>query len=163
MIFSNFIYGLLIVINGLHPFYVSVSEVIFKEDAKSLQVMHRIFIDDFEGTLNRHYDRKLDILRMENTTSIDDIIQDYVENRFHVWVEGEKVDFNYLGSEVEKDVIWIYQEATEINKPSEVKIQCTFLFDEFETQSNLVHTTVDDELKTIRLIQDEDTGSVVFE
>ena len=43
----------------LHPFHVSVCDVDFKEESKSIQVSQRIFLDDLEKALNEKYDINL--------------------------------------------------------------------------------------------------------
>ncbi len=163
MTFSNYIVGLIFVISGWHPFHVTVSELIYKENNKTIQVMHRIFVDDFERTINTVYEVNLDILAMENMRGIDSLVEDYLSKRFAVTIDGKKRELSYLGSELEEDVIWCYQEIYKVRKPKDFKITNTILFEEFDDQSNLVHTTVNKELKSIRLTANERTDGVVFD
>jgi len=163
MVISNYIIGLILLLSGVHPFHVSVSELIYKEDAKTVQVMHRIFVDDFEQTLNKVYNVNLDILVMDNTEAIDSLIEDYLSKRFKVRIDDKARAIIYLGSELEEDVIWCYQEIYKVRKPNVFEITNAILFEEFDDQSNLVHTTLRNELKTVRLTGNERTDRVVFE
>ncbi len=150
------------VFSGLHPFHVSITELIYKENSKSVQVMHKVFIDDFEQTLNKNYKVNLDILAMNDTKAIDSLIKDYISRNFSVEIDGKEKEIVYLGSEREENVLWFYQEIYKVRKPKIFKIENSIMFDEFDDQSNLVHTTVDDKLKTIRLVKGKKTKQVKF-
>ncbi|MBK6265817.1 hypothetical protein JKA74_12305 [Marivirga sp. S37H4] len=163
MIFSNYIIGLILVFSGLHPFHVSITELIYKEEAKSVQVMHKVFIDDFEQTLNKNYKVNLDILAMDDTQSIDSLIEDYLKNNFSVEIDGKEREVVYLGSELEENVLWCYQEIYKVKSPKIFEIRNSIMFDEFDDQSNLVHTTLDGKIKTIRLVKGKKTQKVKFQ
>jgi len=164
MIYSNFIIGFLWVLSGVvHPFYVSISDLVYKEDTKSVQIMHKVFVDDFEQTLNKHYNVNLDILAMKNTAEIDEMLEDYYSKRFSVEIDGKLQEITYIGSELEENVLWIYQEIYKVRKPNRFKITNTVLFDEFDTQSNLVHTELGGEIKTVRLVDGDETQEVEFD
>lgn len=162
MIFSNYIIGLIWVLSGFHPFHVSITELIYKEESKSVQIMHKVFVDDFEQTLNKNYKVNLDILVMENTSSIDSMVEDYLQRNFSVEIDGKKQEVVYLGSELEDNVLWCYQEIYKVRKPEVFTVTNSIMFDEFDDQSNLVHTTVNTQLKTMRLMGRNKTDVVKF-
>ncbi|MGJ3235328.1 DUF6702 family protein [Marivirga sp.] len=164
MLYSNFIIGFFLMLSGmLHPFYVSITDLVYKEDTKSVQIMHKVFVDDFEQTLNKHYNVNLDILAMESTAEIDEMVKDYFSKRFAVSIDGKEQDITYIGSELEENVLWVYQEIYKVRKPKKFRITNTVLFDEFDTQSNLVHTDLGGEIKTLRLTEGDGTQEVVFD
>ncbi|WKK75939.1 hypothetical protein QYS49_00275 [Marivirga salinae] len=164
MLYSNFIIGFFWMLSGmLHPFYVSITDLVYKEDAKSVQIMHKVFVDDFEQTLNKHYNVRLDILAMENTSEIDEMVKDYYSKRFAVSIDGKEKEITYIGSELEENVLWVYQEIYKVRKPKKFRITNTVLFDEFDTQSNLVHTDLGGEIKTLRLTEGDGTQEVEFD
>jgi hypothetical protein len=162
MIFSNFITGLILVFSGLHPFHVSITELIYKEETKSVQIMHKVFVDDFEQTLNKNYKVNLDILSLSNTQSIDSMVENYLGKNFAVVIDGKAQEISYLGSELEDNVLWCYQEIYKVRKPETFEITNSIMFDEFDDQSNLVHTTVNGKLKTLRLVEKKKTQKVNF-
>lgn len=147
----------------LHPFYVSITDLVYKEDTKSVQIMHKVFVDDFEQTLNKHYNVNLDILAMESTTDLNEMLEDYYGKRFAVQIDGKDREIIFIGSELEENVLWIYQEIYKVRKPKEFRITNTVLFDEFDTQSNLVHTDLGGKIKTLRLTEGDGTQEVEFE
>jgi len=147
----------------LHPFYVSITDIVYKEETKSVQIMHKVFVDDFEQTLNKHYNVNLDILAMENTAAIDEMLEDYYSKRFSVEIDGKEEEIVYIGSELEENVLWVYQEIYKVRKPKQFRITNTVLFDEFDTQSNLVHTDLGGTIKTLRLTEGDATQEVEFD
>jgi hypothetical protein len=163
MMMTNFIYGLIFTISGLHPFHVTVTELIYKEDDKAVQIMHKIFVDDFEQTLNKAYGVNLDILALKDTKSIDSLVSDYLSKKFSIAIDGKKEEIVYLGSELEENVLWCYQEIYKVRRPKIFRITNEVMFEEFDDQSNLVHTTLNGELKTLRLQHNEGTAEVSFE
>lgn len=164
MIYSNFTIGFLWVLSGIfHPFYVSISELVYKEESSSVQIMHKVFVDDFEQTLNRHYQVTLDILALESTAGIDEMVKDYYSKRFAVEIDGSRREVIYIGSELEENVLWVYQEIYNVKKPKRFRISNTVLFDEFDTQSNLVHTDLGGKIKTLRLKDGDGPKEVVFD
>ena len=42
--------------SGAHKFYVSITKVEFSEEAQSVQIITKLFIDDIEATLQKRYD-----------------------------------------------------------------------------------------------------------
>ena len=160
---TNFIYGLIFVFSGLHPFHVTVTELIYKEDEKAVQIMHKIFVDDFEQTLNKAYNVNLDILALTDTKSIDSLISDYLSKKFSISINGKKEEIVYLGSELEENVLWCYQEIYKVRKPKTFQVTNKVMFEEFDDQSNLVHTNMNGEIKTMRLQQNEATDEVTFD
>ena len=162
MIFSNLIIGLLWVFSGVHPFHVSITELIYKEESKSVQIMHKVFVDDFEQTLNKHYHVQLDILSMHSTEGIDGMVSDYFSKRFKVEIDGKATEVVYIGSELEENVLWVYQEIYKVKRPKTFQITHTVLFDEFDDQSNLVHTSINGKIKTIRLTVNDTSKQLIF-
>ena len=163
MMISNFIFGLILSFSGLHPFHVTVSELIYKEEDKAVQIMHKIFVDDFEQTLNKAYQVDLDILALKDTKSIDSLVQDYLSKHFKVSINGKEQEIVYLGSELDANVLWCYQEIYKVRRPKVFTITNRVMFEEFDDQSNLVHTTLNGELKTLRLVENEGEQTVSFE
>lgn len=160
---TNFIFGLFFAFSGLHPFHITVTELIYKEEAKAVQIMHKIFVDDFEQTLNKAYNVNLDILAMKDTKSIDSLVSEYLSRKFSVSINGKSEEIIYLGSELEENVLWCYQEIYKVRKPKTFQITNEVMFEEFDDQSNLVHTNMNGELKTLRLQQNEATDQVTFD
>ncbi|MDX1427458.1 MAG: DUF6702 family protein, partial [Salegentibacter mishustinae] len=47
--------------SGAHEFYLSVTEIEYNNEKQSLQIITRVFIDDFEDVLNERYGADLQL------------------------------------------------------------------------------------------------------
>ena len=144
----------------LHPFHVSVCDVVVNREAKAVQISQRIFLDDLELALNNSYGMRL--LIDDETTSArrDSLIDLYLQEHLKVLVDGKTKTANYLGSEFEEDGIWCYIEIKGVKKVKEVQVKSTILYGEFDDQANIVHFSMGDYEKSVKL--DEKNPSATF-
>ncbi len=135
----------------LHPFHVSVSEVKYKEDIKSIQISTRIFLDDLEIGL-RTYSRneKLDIVKRENWDFVNEQLGRYLLENFKVFNEKGQLEAKYLGAEIEDDVMWAYIEIEKVKKLRTVTIWNSILTETYEDQENLIHFRAFGKVKSAR-------------
>jgi len=45
-----------------HEFYLSVTDVTYVKQEKSLQIISRVFIDDFENVINKRYQKNFKLI-----------------------------------------------------------------------------------------------------
>lgn len=145
-----------------HPFHVSVCEINFNEGSKSLEITHKIFLDDLENALKDEYGGKIDLMNIRNPGKIDEMVKNYVSNHFIVSVDEKEVSANFIGSEVEEDAMWVYLEVPKVKRLSEIKVQNTILFQQFADQVNLVHIKNNGKLKSIKLTPRKKEDKVIF-
>ncbi|SNS49111.1 hypothetical protein SAMN05421640_0367 [Ekhidna lutea] len=146
-----------------HPFHVSVSDIKYKEDKKAIQISTRIFLDDLELALRAFSgDEKLDILAEESWDFVNENLEKYMLDRMKLWDEkGRAYELNYIGAEIEEDVMWCYIEIEKVKKLKQVKVWNSILHEVWGDQENLVHFRAFDDVQSARLFESED--SVVFE
>ena len=130
-----------LILSLIHPFHVSVCDVEFNEDAKSIQLSQRIFLDDLEQTLNEKYKTHLIIDDEFSRAYRDSLIQVYLFESIHLSVDGKENQRIYIGNEIEDDAMWCYIEYTGVKKFKTLKIKSTVLIETFEDQANIVHFT----------------------
>lgn len=146
----------------VHPFHVSVSDVNYNQESKAVEITHKIFLDDLENALNRRSESKVDILNSAANNQLNDQLIVYLENHFSLNIDGEKINLDFVGSEIQADAIWIYQESPSIKSFSEISIKNTILFEMFEDQTNLVHIKKGKSTKSLRLYDKNSKGEVKF-
>lgn len=135
----------------LHPFHVSVMEVVHKPEERLVQVSIRIFLDDLELALRAATENNsLDITDTTATEYLEEEIGKYVKSRFTVTTHKNLI-FNYLGFEYDQDVLWCYFEASKVKKFDELKISNKLLIEAFDDQENLIHVRKDGKVKSFRL------------
>ena len=124
---------------SLHPVHVSVSEVHYNRQTQSLEIMHKVFIDDFENALEKYYNGNLGLGTEKEASEADALIEAYLQKHFAIWVDGKPLAPGYLGREADLEAVWIYQEITGVDKAEAFKITNTLLFDLFDDQRNILH------------------------
>jgi hypothetical protein len=142
-----------------HPFHVSVCDVEFNEEAKSIQLSQRIFLDDFEQLLNEKYKINL-IIDDESTKAYrDSLIQVYLFESISLIIDGKEKKRYYVGNEIEDDAMWCYIEYKGVKKFKSLNIKSTVLLETFEDQANIIHFTYGDYDKSIKLDKLKTTGT----
>jgi hypothetical protein len=153
----------LVMVFYLHPIHVSVTEIEFDEKEKSLEIMMRVFADDLEDTMRKHMNQPgLDIISPSNGMTVDQMVSGYLSQHFKVSLDGKAQKTSYLGHEREADTFIFYIEVTNVKKWKTIQIQNDILTEVFDDQSNLVHVTVKDEVKSLRLTRDTPADKITF-
>jgi hypothetical protein len=157
----SFIYQFIFVLT-LHPMHVSVTDILFDQKEKQLEITIRVFADDLEQSLKKTLNKPdLDILKTQKT-SIDDIMRTYFADHFSVSLDDRVQTSNYLGHEIEEGTFVFYVEVAKIKKWQSIKVRNQLLMETFSDQSNLVNVTVNDDVKSLRLTKSADAGILTF-
>ena len=137
----------------MHSFHVSVSDMKYKEEQKSIQVSTRIFLDDLELALrNFSGQQSLDILEKSEWESVQNMLGEYLLTKVTLKDEkGRVYELHYLGAEVEDDVMWCYLEVEKVKKIKSITVTNTILHEVWEDQENLVHFRAFGDVKSARL------------
>ena len=126
-----------------HPIHISVCEINYSENSRTLQFSQRIFADDLEIALSKGMGKNLDILKL-NVNSRDSLLESYLHDKVELHVEGILVTVNYLGSEIEEGVCWVYFESNTFEKKlKSFTIKNIPLFELYEDQSTIIQVVKD--------------------
>lgn len=147
---------------GFHKFYVSVTEIEYKSEAASLQIISRVFIDDMENLLKTRYDEELYLTAKEEHPSAEVFLEKYISEKFKIEVDGKPVVLHYLGKKYDNDIMNLYLEVEEVNDPNTVLVQNTILTDLFPDQKNVVHVELGGETKSLLLTRSSERGLLNF-
>jgi hypothetical protein len=154
----------LLLLSYLHPVHMSVTEINYSEKDKALQITSRIFIDDLELSIRRDLkDEDLDLLKPGNGKTTDQLISAYLAKHLKVKVDGKPVVQKYLGSEVEDVAIICYIEIPNIKKLKTIEPMNDVIQETHADQSNLVHVTYKEKLKSLRLTIEKPSDILTFE
>jgi hypothetical protein len=163
VIFSNIIQVVSLLL-FLHPLHISVTEIEYAEDEKMLKIMMRVFTDDLETTLRSHLnDPELDILAPRNGRTADQMVEEYLKNHFKVSLDNKPQVVKYLGLERESDAFILYIEVSKVKKWKTIRVQNSIITEVFDDQSNLVHVTVNDDVKSLRLTRNTPADNLSFD
>jgi len=137
-----------------HKYYVSVTDVEYVKEAKSLQIISRLFVDDIEKVFQERYDESIKI----EGELVDTYIEKYFSKKLLIQVDDEFKNFRFIGKEIEDDMIHCYFEVENISSIGEIKITNKLLFDVFDSQQNITHLKIDDKKKSFLFIKDNTSG-----
>ena len=153
----------LVLLAKTHPFYLSLTEIRFNSSSKKIEVAQKIFWDDLETALGRHFNENIDFLNPEDQSKLDSQIRRYLLTHNQVLVNGKLLTLNYLGYEVEEDAAWFYLESSETEAPKTVEVKNTILLDDFNGQQNIVHIYNQSKSpRSLLLGKGEATGKIEF-
>jgi hypothetical protein len=148
----------------LHPFHVSVCDMVYESSDKHLKISVRLFLDDLEEALSpksnlEHYD----ITEKANWELTQQLLKTYLEDNLEIKIKNKDIPLNYLGSEVESDAMWCYLEVEKIKRFDDITVKYTVLKEIFSDQENLVHVRVDGEVKSCRLYGDKESETLTWD
>ncbi|WP_370226689.1 DUF6702 family protein [Mesoflavibacter sp.] len=148
--------------NTLHKYYVSITQIEFVKEQQSVQIISRIFIDDFESVLRKRYDKNITLDRGDDETQIDDYIRKYLLTKIEISINNQEVIPNFIGKKYDDGIMHCYLEIENIKSISTFQIKNKVLFDMFEDQKNVIRTNINNKNKTVVLTAQNDKGLLNF-
>ena len=147
----------------LHPIHISVTEINYNEKSRSLQIISRIFIDEMElGIRAQRKDPELDILELKNGATTKQLIGDYLKAHFKIKIDGKPAKINFLGHEREDISFVCYLEIANVKKLKTIEVFNDIITEIHDDQSNLVHVTYKNPVKSARLTRDNTSEIFTF-
>lgn len=148
----------------LHPLHVSVTEIKFDAKDKELEITTRIFLDDLEEAIRKERKQpNLDITQPGAGLTTDQLLVEYLTKKLEIKVDGKAVKITFLGHEIEGDAVIVYAYAPGVKKIKGIEVTHTTITELYEDQSNLVHVTLDDKTKSMRLMRSLPTDKLQFD
>ncbi len=147
---------------SLHKFYVSVTEVEFVKEKKSVQIISRIFVDDLEKAFRERYDENITLVAKNESKDVQLYMERYLKDKIEIKINGKPVNFKFIGKEYDNDIVFCYLEITGIEMIKSFEISNQLLFDTFGEQQNIVKLKINGQNKSIILISQNDKGLLNF-
>lgn len=121
-----------------HKFYVSITQIEYNQQEKNTEIIIRIFADDLEKALEKRAGRSV---KVDQTADFDKLALAYLRDTFEFRnPQKQTVKFNWVGKEVQTDMVWIYIEARMPEGLSGAQLRNRVLFEMFPEQVNIVNT-----------------------
>lgn len=143
----------------VHKFYVSVNQIDFVPKKKALEITSRIFIDDLDLALEKKFKKKVYLATSRETADAKELLQKYFSENFSIKVNGQEKQINFLGKEVEENVLICYFNVKDVQKVTFLEIKNTVLMELYD-QQHIFHTNVSGEKRSI-LLTNETSSSVL--
>lgn len=149
--------------SNAHPFYVSICQMDYNKDTKSLEISVKVFADDLLLGLENAGKTKIYLGEENEDPKTNEYIFDYLKSNFHFVVNGQKTNLQFLGKEMDNDVVWTYLEIENVSNLNSVDVECNLLTEVLGSQSNIVQVNKNGTIKNLLLNKNKTTGSVTFE
>jgi hypothetical protein len=145
-----------------HKYYISVTQIEYIKDKQSVQIISRIFIDDFESLLQKRYDEKI-ILNEENELiEVNSYIEMYLTQKIKVKINEKDAQVVFLGKEYEDDIVRCFLEIDDIESINSFEISNKVLFDLKEEQQNIVKLNINFKKKSFLLTAQKQKALLKF-
>ena len=145
-----------------HKFYVSVTQVEYIKEKQTVQIISRIFIDDFEELIRQRYDEGITLDTSKEEIQIDFYIERYLQEKIKIKINDSIQTLVFIGKEYEDDIIYCYLEIKNISVIKSFEITNQILFDLYDEQQNIVTTNINSKNKSFILISQNDKGVLNF-
>lgn len=130
---------------------MSLTQINYSEEQKTLQIVVRIFIDDLETEINTLSQHKIELGTEREPLNIDLIYKNYLKSHLHFHIDKHHKTLEYIGNEYKNDQVFFYLEVAEIDSIQSLEIQNTVLNNSFKEQENIVKTSIYDKHKSFIL------------
>ena len=147
---------------NLHKHYVSLTQIEFNEEKKAVQITMRCFLDDIEEAVESRTGEKLELASKNEHEKAASYLESYVKNKFNLSINGEEMEYNYLGKEYENNEVFFYLELENISNIKTISVQNSILLEAFEEQQNIVKLNINGIDKTLILVKANDKEMLKF-
>lgn len=146
-----------------HDFYLSICEIIYKQDKELLEISLRFFADDFEKAIANYNNTAIYTKSGIKTEKSDEQIYNYLKEHFLIFDSKNQImDYEFIGWEIEKELCWCYVEAKS-KSFNQLKLENNLLTEMFARQKNLVYLKSGNKETSIILDKDNKTGVLTLE
>jgi hypothetical protein len=125
---------------ALHDIHLSKALIEYNEAEKAIQVSMHLFLDDLEEALRRKGLDDLYFCTKKEDEFAEAYLEAYLREHFILTVNGEEMEYNFLGKEPSGDYqgAWCYIEVENVAQLSIINIQNNLLMEIFDDQKNVI-------------------------
>ncbi len=84
-----------------HKYYLSLTQINYKEASKSVQIIINVFMDDIETALNKDHSIDLQLSTKKELKNNDIYFENYLRNALQFKINNTSRAFHYVGKEYE--------------------------------------------------------------
>ena len=140
----------------MHAYYVSITEANYNAKKKIFEISVKFIGHDLEKALQINGAPELFLGTPKELEEADKYLMQYINDRFKMNVNGQKLKYKFIGKEVNNDdFIYCFIESDKVDLPKEIKITNTLLIEIFDEQANTVYLKVGDKKLNYSLNKDK--------
>lgn len=145
-----------------HETYLSVTEVEYNKKGRNLQIISRVFIDDFENVLSKRYQQEVSLSYKKDLEANKSLMGKYINQKLRITIDGKPQELKFLGSKFDADQIVLFIESTGVADFKKVKVENLVLTDLFDSQKNIVHVKKGETIESMLLMKENGSKTVFF-
>jgi hypothetical protein len=134
-----------------HKYYLSLTQIKFKSETKSVQIIINVFMDDIETALNKDYNIDLKLSTKKELKNNDPYFKKYLKSKLQFKIDNINKDYTYIGKEYDGDLVYFYLEIENIDHINSIEIRNEILIKHFPKQENLIKSEVGNTNKSVLL------------
>lgn len=136
---------------GFHKFYVSIFQINYVPEKKTVQITARIFTDDLEKALERKIKKKIYLATTKEAPETEELLKKYIADKLHIKINNVEKGIRFLGRETEDDVVICYLTIPVTEKINTFEVYTTVLTEVYPDQQNIIHTQINGNKKSLLL------------
>ncbi|MBU3011803.1 hypothetical protein KO506_10340 [Polaribacter vadi] len=147
---------------SVHKYYLSLTQINYKPEAKAIQITINVFMDDIETALNKDNNIDLQLTTKKELKNNDIYFENYLKDKLFFKVDNISKNFNYIGKEYDGDLVFFYLEIENIEKVNTINVVNNILIDHFNKQQNLIKSKVNGKSKSILLTKNKNSVQLKY-
>lgn len=137
------LFTLLLLSFSMHKYYVSITESEYNVTTEKFEMSIKFIGHDLEKALDNSGTPNLFLGTSKENKKADYYLESYVNQRFHMVVDGKSLRYELIGKEINNDdFIYCYLESDKVIDPKSITIKNTLLTEIFNEQANTVYLKV---------------------
>ncbi len=145
---------------GAHGFHASFSVIEFNPRTLSLELFHRIFVQDIEILLTARVGQPV---TLENSRGTEKLVEGYLLDVFSIKAtDGKPLRPLWVGMKLQVDTLFVYQEIKDMAGVNGLMINSQILTETHPGQVNSVNITRDGRTQTLILKAGDAAQPVTF-
>ncbi len=131
-----------------HEFYVSICQIDHNPQNESLEITFKIFTDNLEEAIRETSNTKCYLDTRKEIKEAKKFVGNYLTSKMEMSVNGQEVEFDFLGMEYEADATWCYIEVKNIKEVKSIEVINSLLIEVYEKQTNIIHYNINNQKKS---------------
>jgi hypothetical protein len=140
----------------VHKFYVAIFQIEENAQKNRLEITSRIFIDDLNITLEKKFNKKFDLEKIDSENT--EFVKKYITRNFIISVNGEQKNMTFKSLEIENNVLICYYTINTIPKIKSIAIENSILTETFEEQQNIIQAHFNNNRQSLLLTAEKTKG-----
>lgn len=138
-----------------HKYYLSLTQIEFNSESKSVEIIINVFVDDIETALNDIHKKDFQLNTKSKLKGTDTYFYQYLQNHLAFKINDQSVKYDFIGKEYDNDIVYFYLEIKNIESVQNIEVNNTILIKHFPEQQNLIKSKVNKKHKSVLLTKKE--------